>query len=199
MNKYGNGALKKLKDRMNGPAYTIPEADYTVGETDMPSAGEAFASSFTASGGSISSDGKRKAELDKLQKDNPEMSRGDARKKRRADKKNGSNEIKKVDPSMFKVTNPLFTQPPSFELSPKKDGVKFAAKQGAKEAIKKVAGNIAAKVFGAAGMILTPTTVYAGGEKKGGTITNEELKEQSKLIPEETQEQFQARMAKQNK
>ncbi len=82
---------------------------------------------------------------------------------------------------------------------PAKDGVKFAAKQGAKEAIKKFAGNIAAKVFGAAGMILTPTTVYAGGEKKGGTITNEELKEQSKLIPEETQEQFQARMAKQNK
>ena len=86
MNKYGNGALKKLKDRMNGPAYTIPEADYTVGETDMPNAGEAFASSFTASGGSLEKS-DRKAELDKLQKDNPKMSRGEARKKRRANKK----------------------------------------------------------------------------------------------------------------
>ena len=87
MNKYGNGALKKLKGRMSGPAYTIPEADYVVGETDMPSAGEAFASSFTASGGSIAGDGERKAELDQLQKDNPKMSRGEARKKRRANKK----------------------------------------------------------------------------------------------------------------
>jgi len=49
--------------------------------------------------------------------------------------------------------------------SPAKDGVKFAAKQGAKEVIKKAAGKIAAKVFGTAGMILTPTTVYAGGDK----------------------------------
>lgn len=172
MNKYGNGALKKLKDRMNGPAYTIPEADYTIGQTDMPNAGEAFGASFSASGGSLSNP-ERKEELDKLEKQG--MTRGEARKARRAARKTSSTE------------------------SPAKDGVKFAAKQGAKEAIKKVAGNIAAKVFGAAGMILTPTTVYAGGEKKGGTITNEQLKEQSKLIPEETQEQFQARMAKQNK
>jgi hypothetical protein len=86
MDKYGNGALKKLKDRMNGPAYTIPEADYTIGQTDMPNAGEAFASSFTASGGSLENP-ERKEELDQLQKDNPKMSRGDARKKRRANKK----------------------------------------------------------------------------------------------------------------
>ena len=86
MNKYGNGALKKLKDRMNGPAYTIPEADYVIGETDMPNAGEAFASSFSASGGSLENT-ERKEELDKLEKENPDMTRGEVRKKRRANKK----------------------------------------------------------------------------------------------------------------
>ena len=93
MNKYGNGALKKLKDRMNGPAYTIPEADYTVGETDMPNAGEAFASSFNASGGSLEKS-DRKAELDKLEKQG--MTRSEARKKRRANKKAEKSKAAKI-------------------------------------------------------------------------------------------------------
>lgn len=82
-----------------------------------------------------------------------------------------------------------------------KSAASFAAQEGVGQALKKFAGNLASKAFGVAGMILSPTTVYAGGDKSSGSqsITNKELKEQSGLIPEETSEQFQARNTAQSK
>lgn len=77
----------------------------------------------------------------------------------------------------------------------------FIAQEGVGQLIRKGLGRAAASVFGAAGMILSPTTLYAGGDSKSGatSITDKELKKQSEIIPEETSEQFQARTAKQDK
>ncbi len=81
-----------------------------------------------------------------------------------------------------------------------KSAATFAAQEGVGQLIKRGLGKAAAGLFGAAGMLLTPTTVYAGGKKESGSksITDKELKEQSGLIPEETSEQFQARNATQS-
>jgi hypothetical protein len=76
-----------------------------------------------------------------------------------------------------------------------KDTAKFVTKQGVKQGLKTVGQRALAGVFGLGGMLLSSQKAYGGGEFKSGSLSPEEQKKQFELIPEETSEEFQVRMA----
>ena len=54
---------------------------------------------------------------------------------------------------------------------------KFIAQETAGQALKKFAGNVASKIFGTAGMLLSSQKAYAGGKSKNDWATEQYLKD----------------------
>lgn len=78
-------------------------------------------------------------------------------------------------PFTSKHCTPLNMGTPLQQENTLKESAKTAAKQGLGQVIKRGLGKAAAGVFGTVGALLTPTTLYAGPEKKEKSMSWEEV------------------------